>query len=238
MHSADNSIDPVKAGHDSSRQQSILRGVFRLSAEGMLTALLRERETKEDRIPHLLSEIVDEAAKQFPRWIGQVAIISQISTQYREEVHSYLARIVGDAQTADDLTQDTFIKAMIAIRKGGDVPAASRTKPWLFMIGINLVRDAVRKSRARRERPLEGVDEAALVAKALPLEARFDVREVLDRVKCWCGVKAAEIAKSIHEGCSKEEIATRQQISKRTVERYLRDLAAALSRFAGKSERG
>ena len=234
MHPVDNSINPVKAAHDCSHHQSILRGAFRSCADGMLTALLRERETSEDRIPQLLSGIVDEAAKQFPLWIGQLAVISQISTQYRDEVYSFLARIVGDSQTADDLTQDTFINAMIAIRKGGSVPAVSRTKPWLLTIGINLVRDAVRKSKARRECQFEGVNETALVVKETCLDAKLDLREALDRVKSWCGSRAVEIAKLVQEGCSKEEIAARQDVSTRTVERRLHSLASALRRFAGR----
>jgi len=234
MLSANNSNEcsPTSRNCSSISEQSTLRGVFSRCAQGMLTTILRERETSEDRLPQLLSDILEEAVKQFPRWITQVAIISHLSSQYRNDVHSYLARIVGDAQTADDLTQDTFINAMVAIRKGGHAPPVFKTKAWLFMIGTNLVRDAVRKSKARHECPLEDVNETALVAKNPRIDALLDLREALHKVKNLCGSKAVEIAKLVQDGCNKEEIAARQQVSTRTVERRLCTLASALRHFS------
>jgi RNA polymerase sigma factor (sigma-70 family) len=237
MHLANNSNDGGRPLRDRSLncKQAILRSMFSRCTEGLLTAFLRERETNEDQIPHLLTEILDEAVKQFPSWVKQVALICHLTLHYRNDVHGFLNGLVRDRQAADDLTQDTFINAMIAIRKGSFVPPASKTKAWLLMIGTNLVRDAVRKSKARRECSLDGVNETTLVAKQTCLDAKLDLNEALDKVKSWCGSRAVEIAKLVQDGCNKEEIAARQDVSTRTVERRLQTLAAALRRITGRS---
>jgi RNA polymerase sigma factor (sigma-70 family) len=61
-----------------------------------------------------------------------------------------LRRICGDHQEAEDLTQETFIRAYRAL--GGYEPARIRDmslRPWLWTIALNLGRNHVR-DRARR----------------------------------------------------------------------------------------
>ena len=61
-----------------------------------------------------------------------------------------LRRICGDHQEAEDLTQETFIRAYRAL--GGYDPARIREmslRPWLWTIAMNLGRNHVR-DRARR----------------------------------------------------------------------------------------
>jgi RNA polymerase sigma factor (sigma-70 family) len=238
MQMANNSNDGAPPLRDRSLicEQAILRRMFSHCTEGMLMAFLREREAREEQIPQLLTEILDETVKQFPCWVKQVALICHLTLHYRDDVYGFLIGLVRDRQAADDLTQDTFINAMIAIRKGSLVPSPSKTKAWLLMIGTNLVRDAVRKSKARRECPLDSVNETTLVAKQACPDATLDLNEALGKVKNWCGARAFEIAKLVQDGFNKEEIAARQDVSTRTVERRLHTLAAALRRFAGRSE--
>jgi RNA polymerase sigma-70 factor, ECF subfamily len=68
---------------------------------------------------------------------------------HRHVVTGFARRLVGDATLADDLTQETFLRAhrTTATRRG---EASERT--WLCAIALNLVRDYFRaKSRARDE---------------------------------------------------------------------------------------
>jgi RNA polymerase sigma factor (sigma-70 family) len=65
---------------------------------------------------------------------------------YREHaaaVHGYLLSLCGDAHLAEDLMQDTFVKATRAMAgyRGGSPRA------WLFAIARNVFRDWVRRRR-------------------------------------------------------------------------------------------
>lgn len=227
----------IRADHQengTSFCRADLREIFRRHAEATLASLFQERAVPPDHHTQLLSLALDEAVKQFPKWITQVALICHVSAQYRNDVYSYLASMVGDSQTADDLTQETFVKVMIAVRKGDRVPPASRTLAWLFMIGTNLVRDTARKRKSLKECGLDGVDDAGLATSDAGLDARLDLREALDKVKRCCGARMAQLLELVKEGFSKHEIAAKQAISGRTVERRLQDLASALGRVAGR----
>jgi RNA polymerase sigma factor (sigma-70 family) len=232
MHLADKS----KGGegpcqHDPSNSDGGLLKTFEHLAGQQLAAFLRERGREDAQIPHLVMEILSQAVKQFPGWITQVALICHLTAKYRGDVHRYLARIIGDFQTADDLAQETFIRAMSIIRKGGQMPAEPTAKAWLFMIGINLFRDALRKNKARRECPLSGDHETTLIAKDECLDARLDLQETLSKLKKCSGCRTFGIAQLLQSGYSKEEIAEKRAVSKRTVERILRELAGSLKQY-------
>jgi RNA polymerase sigma factor (sigma-70 family) len=57
----------------------------------------------------------------------------------------YLHRLTGDADLADDVAQESFVRLL-----SQSIPA-EETRPWLFTVATNLVRDGVRKT-GRRER--------------------------------------------------------------------------------------
>lgn len=65
---------------------------------------------------------------------------------YREHFASlfrYLHRLLGDAELAEDLTQETFVRYLLS-----PVPDAE-ARPWLFRVGSNLARDHSRRVRRR-----------------------------------------------------------------------------------------
>jgi RNA polymerase sigma-70 factor (ECF subfamily) len=59
-------------------------------------------------------------------------------------VQRYLARLLGDAETAADLTQETFLRAYAALPRLAD---DSDLAGWLFRIAINLARQHHRRHR-------------------------------------------------------------------------------------------
>ncbi len=63
---------------------------------------------------------------------------------YRGKIYSLLLRLTGDADTADDLTQDTFVKAYRAL---DGLTAEHRLLPWLYRIANNAVIDAARRRK-------------------------------------------------------------------------------------------
>jgi len=64
--------------------------------------------------------------------------------QYRSRVHTFLLRMVADADLADDLTQDVFTKAFKALPTfGGD----HRILSWLYRVASNAAIDGIRRQR-------------------------------------------------------------------------------------------
>lgn len=92
----------------------------------------------------------------------------------------YLQRLTGDADVAEDIAQEAFVRLLRQ-----SLPEAE-VRPWLFTVAMNLVRDRARKSERRRR----------LLTTAPPLVTRPNmpdedmerherisaVRDVLDRL--------------------------------------------------------
>ena len=73
------------------------------------------------------------------------------------EIHRYLARITRRATEADDLTQETFLRAY---RSWPTLPADANVRAWLFTIATNLSRNHFR-GESRRWRAHESVQATA-----------------------------------------------------------------------------
>jgi RNA polymerase sigma-70 factor (ECF subfamily) len=119
---------------------------------------------------------------------------------HHAEIHRYLVRVTRQASEAEDLSQETFLRAYRAHR--GLSPDAN-VRAWLFAIATNLCRNHFRSEKRRRlahagvraqeasldagtpegEAVLDEVRErAAEVVAALPLKQRmaFTMRKIHD----------------------------------------------------------
>jgi len=70
-----------------------------------------------------------------------------IVATHHGEIHRYLARVTTRASDADDLSQETFLRAFRAHRA---LPASANVRAWLFAIATNLYRNHVRGEVRRR----------------------------------------------------------------------------------------
>ena len=71
----------------------------------------------------------------------------QLYVCHREALHSYIARFCPDWATAEDIVQETFIRAW---RHLPQLSADDRpVRPWLFRVARNLLIDADRAARSR-----------------------------------------------------------------------------------------
>lgn len=91
------------------------------------------------------------------------------------EIHRYLGRVTRRAAEADDLAQETFLRAY---RSWPALPDGANVRAWLFTIATNLARNHFRGEKRRRrahesvsatatERGGDGPDGAASVAESL-----------------------------------------------------------------------
>ncbi len=78
---------------------------------------------------------------------GASGCVARAWQQHEAELRSYLRRLSQDAEAADDVLQDVFVKAM---RQGQDFCAVGNPRAWLFQVARNELVD-----RARRARPSE-----------------------------------------------------------------------------------
>ncbi len=71
--------------------------------------------------------------------------LERLFREFHEPIVRYLARRLGDRDLAEELAQETFLRAM---RHG---PVA-RERAWLFTVATNLVRDEARRGARERQR--------------------------------------------------------------------------------------
>ena len=75
---------------------------------------------------------------------------------YQTPILNYIYRLIGDADLAEDLAQDTFIRAYQALdRLDLSEDAAPRRRGWLYRIAHNLATDHLRRKALLRWLPLD-----------------------------------------------------------------------------------
>jgi len=70
-----------------------------------------------------------------------------IVAAHQGEIYRYLLRITARASEADDLSQETFLRAFRAYRS---LPPDANVRAWLFAIATNLSRNHWRAEKRRR----------------------------------------------------------------------------------------
>src|SRR5438093_9679502 len=68
----------------------------------------------------------------------------RIFSEYSTPIYNYVLRMVGDADRAADIAQDTFIKAY---RKLDILTDATSTRSWIYRIATNTAIDEMRRRR-------------------------------------------------------------------------------------------
>lgn len=135
----------------------------------------------------------------------------------------YLHRLTGDADIADDIAQESFVRLLKQNLPEDEV------RPWLFTVAMNLVRDNARKVE-RRQRLLTTAP-ALVSSTALPDEVVergeqvSSVRGVLDQLSA----RDQQLLLMREEGFKYEEIANVIGVAPASVGTLI---ARALRRFA------
>lgn len=84
---------------------------------------------------------------------GRKELVSYLYDRYRQALYAFLFRLSGNPSLAEDLVQETFLRALEKVPRGaGDHPRA-----WIFRVARNLLYDHLRRARRREEVPLEKV---------------------------------------------------------------------------------
>ena len=75
---------------------------------------------------------------------GARPTFDRVFQEYQHAVFNYVLRMVGDRDRAEDITQDTFIKAY---RKLDTLTDDASIRPWLYRIATNTAIDEIRRRR-------------------------------------------------------------------------------------------
>jgi len=99
---------------------------------------------------------VDEIALIQAARDGDLDSFNRLVLAYQDLVYNHAFRMVGEEETADDATQNTFISAYnhLASFRGGSF------KAWLLRIVTNACYDELRRQKRRPTVPLEPLDDA------------------------------------------------------------------------------
>jgi len=67
--------------------------------------------------------------------------------KHHAEIHRYLCRMVARVSEAEDLSQETFLRAY---RRWSDLPRDANPRAWLYTIATNVYRNHARSEQRRR----------------------------------------------------------------------------------------
>ena len=173
------------------------------------------------------------------------AELERLFRTYHAPLVRYLTRRLGDRDWAEEVAQETFLRAL---RQS----ALTNERSWLFAVATNLVRDEARKSERRRKHlallaeqereamhepeptSLERAQETALARKAVDALAERDRLALLMREE---GLNYDEIAEAL--GLSVGSVGTTlSRARRRLVETYEALQARGTQRSGGGGEHG
>ena len=163
---------------------------------------------------------------------GREAAFRELIRRYERPVFSLVYRMVRDRETAEELAQDTFVKALNNIER---YSPEFKLSSWLFKIANNLAIDHLRKARLRTV-SLSGSPDAATASEVeatsfeiaghepTALEA-LEARELGGAIERAIGrlrpeYRACIIMRHV-EGRSYEEIASTLDLPLGTVKTYI-----------------
>lgn len=75
------------------------------------------------------------------------AVFDELLKRYKSKVFSYIYASTKDTDVANDIFQDTFVKAITTIKQGG-YTEKGKFGPWILRIAHNLVIDSFRKTKS------------------------------------------------------------------------------------------
>ncbi|MDE3102051.1 MAG: RNA polymerase sigma factor [Chloroflexota bacterium] len=132
-------------------------------------------------------------------------------TAYKARIYSFLLRLLGDPELADDVTQDAFTKAFQALPS---LERGTKILPWLYRVASNAGIDHLRRRRRFRWLRVHEVENTRDEPRESDSSAEVSEREHVRRVlRTLPPENAAALLLHAVEGYSYKEIAEIQGAS-------------------------
>jgi RNA polymerase sigma-70 factor (ECF subfamily) len=122
---------------------------------------------------------------------NDAAAFDEVVGLYKNKIYSYIARMVGSDQDAEDLTQEVFIRMYTSL---GSFRSQSSLNTWLFRIAGNICIDHYRRSKKHQnvayslDEPLDG--EESSQTRELP-DSTYEPFRVLEQGEMSGQIEAA-----------------------------------------------
>ena len=95
---------------------------------------------------------------------------------YQGQIRAFLRRLTRNAALADDLAQDTFLRAF---RNLDNLQDKEKTKAWIFQIAYRVFLDDYRKNKRRQDLALENLQTPDEIPSA-PHGLKVDVEHAMN----------------------------------------------------------
>jgi RNA polymerase sigma-70 factor (ECF subfamily) len=158
--------------------------------------------------------------------------------RHSRAIYQLAFRITGRREDAEDVVQDTFIKAF---RQLATYEARSAVSTWLYRIAANCAIDTVRRRRPQEQfEPADHLDRRASAGWPAPQPALVEAAEIQRGINgAMASLSTSERAAFVmrhFQACSIDEIAgtlgMKPGAAKHAVFRAVRKMRAALGAFA------
>lgn len=143
----------------------------------------------------------------------------RIYDEYKVPIYNYILHLVGNREQADDLTQDTFLKAFKALPK---MDPSLKLSAWLYRIATNTAYDALRRRKLIAWTPWQDMDHKPMdEEQGDPQESFGRASLVHEALELMPRHYRAALLLYTQEGFSYSEIAAALNIAESGVKMYL-----------------
>lgn len=165
---------------------------------------------------------------------GDSDSVRAVYESYGRLVYSVAYKVLGDAQLAEDATQQSFVQAW---RSAGSFDPTRPLGPWLATIARRVAIDVYRSSRRQREQTDIAAAEGTLITAPPSAEQIYETWEVRRAVDALPADERELVRLQHFKGLSQSEIATQLDVPLGTVKsrshRAHRRLLGALGHLRG-----
>jgi len=176
-------------------------------------------DTSQDQEKNLI-----QAAKE-----GSISAFERLLAFYEKKIFSYIYGFIRQKQDAEDLTQETFIKAY---KNLSALEPEKGIRAWLYAVATNTTYDWLRRRSSHPElfiiddpeNPFETIDEAI---PYIPIERATDLKSALTKLK---PVYRTVLLLYYKEDLSYQEIASVLSVPLNTVKTHLSRAKQALKK--------
>jgi len=155
-----------------------------------------------------------------------------LAEKHQPELLAYLRRLVGDAHDAEDICQETLLRAY---RAYGRLPAEANHRAWLYKIATNTAFNWLKRHKRESERTVDLDLEILAADSALEQrpEERDDLRAVAQALRTLPPKQRAALMQRQFQGLEYAEIAgtlgCSETAARANVYQALKKLRAALT---------
>jgi RNA polymerase sigma-70 factor (ECF subfamily) len=160
--------------------------------------------------------------------------LGQLYDRYAPRIYAYIYRRVGDAQAAEDLTSDVFVRVIQAIR--AHRPWRTSFQAWLYRIAHNLVVDHYRRRRPVADLELDERLVSAEDDLASAVAERLSHRHLRAAISHLTPDQQQVLALRFGEGVTASQAADVMEKSTGAVEALQHRALAALRRVIAKDQ--